>query len=277
MATPPIRGNTAAPRTGEDEGSAFERDLTVFFELKMWRWLNSLGNFTNEKSVVQRLISADVHEHLSRAVVCFRKEADFEEFDEWIRQQGRTVPYTKGNKIVRIKARTIRANVRTVSVRYVPIWLSLEEVTLGLAKYGNVLNGSRVELMVPGGHKVATERTIFTMELTGKQNVPSYVKVRGVTLSVTYQGQAKTCAGCGSTIHLAKACPLLEQRKQKSNSGAKNAGKGRPKAAPSSSTVSKPIETVRAHEVRPEERQKADQPAVPSPAVSAPETARKQG
>ena len=122
-----------------------------------------------------------------------------------------------------------------------------------------------------GGHKLGTDRTIFTMELTGKQNVPSYVKVQGVTLSVAYQGQAKTCAGCGSTIHLAKACPLLEQRKQKSNSCAKNAGKGRPKA-----TVSKPIETVRAREVRPEEHQKADQPAVPSPVVSAPETARNE-
>ena len=133
MATPPIRGNTAAPRTGEDEGSAFERDLTVFFELKMWRWLNSLGNFTNEKSVVERLISADVHEHLSRAVVCFREEADFEDFDEWIRQQGGTVPYADGTKTIRIKA---RANVRTISVRYVPIGLGLEEVTRELAKYG---------------------------------------------------------------------------------------------------------------------------------------------
>ena len=41
-----------------------------------WRWLNRLGNSNNEKSVVHRLISADVHEHLSRAVVCFRKKLD---------------------------------------------------------------------------------------------------------------------------------------------------------------------------------------------------------
>ena len=122
-----IRGNTASPRTGEDEGRAFERDLTVFFEfsgkaavpkqLEMWRWLNSLGNSTNEKSVVERLISADVHEHLSRAVVCFREEADFEDFDEWIRQQGGTVPYADGTKTIGIKAKAIRANVRTISVR----------------------------------------------------------------------------------------------------------------------------------------------------------------
>ena len=135
MATPTIRDNTAAQRTGEDEGSAFERDLTVFFEftgkaavpkqLEMWRWLNSLGNSTN-----------GVHEHLSRAVVCFRKEADFEDFDEWIRQQGGTVPYVGGTKTIRIKARAIWANVRTISVRYVPIGLGLEEVTRELAKYG---------------------------------------------------------------------------------------------------------------------------------------------
>ena len=59
MVTSNIKDNTTAPRTGEDEGSAFDRDLTVFFEfagkaavpkqLEMWRWLNSLGNSTNEK------------------------------------------------------------------------------------------------------------------------------------------------------------------------------------------------------------------------------------
>ena len=218
-----------------------------------------------------------VHEHLSRAVVCFHEEPDFEDFEEWIRQQGGTFPYADGTKTNRIKARTIRAIVRTISVRYVPIGLGLDEVTRELEKYGKVLNGSRVELAVPGGHKLATERTIFMMELTGKQNVPSYVKVRGVTLSVTYQGQAKTCTGCGSTIHLAKACSLLEQRKNKSKSGAQIARKGRAKAAPSSSTASKPIETERAHEERPEERQMADQPAVPSNSVvSAPETVREE-
>ena len=133
--------------------------------------------------------------------------------------------------------------MRTISVRYVPIGLGLDEVKLELEKYGKVLDGSRVELIVTGGIKLATERTIFTMELTGKQNFLSYVKVRGVTLSVTYQSQAKMCAGCGSTIHLAKACLLLEQQKKKSKSGAQNAGKGQPKAAPSSLANSKPNET----------------------------------
>ena len=41
-------------------------------------------------------------------------------------------------------------------------------------------------------------------------------------------------------------------------------------------TESDGLETVRAREVRPEEHQKADQPAVPSPVVSAPETARNE-
>ena len=108
---------------------------------------------------------------------------------------------------------------------------------------------------------MATKRTVFTMELSGNQNVPSYIKVRGVILSVTYQRQAKTCAGCGSTIHLTKACPLLELREKKPKSGASNTRKGRPKAAPSSPAVSMPNETERAQEEGLEDHRTADHPA----------------
>ena len=50
-----------------------------------------------------------------------------------------------------------------------------------------------------------------------------------MSLPVSYQGQKKTCGGCGSTIHLAKACPVIEERNEakKSKSGAKSIGEKR--------------------------------------------------
>ena len=85
----------------------------------------------------------------------------------------------------RLEARSIRANVREVSVQYMPIGLGINVVKQELTKYEKVLDSSRVELSAAGGVRLVTERTIFTMELTGRQNVPSYIKVKGVTLSVT--------------------------------------------------------------------------------------------
>ena len=41
--------------------------------------------------------------------------------------------------------------MRTISVRYVPVGLGLDEVKLELEKYGKVLDCSRVELTVTGG------------------------------------------------------------------------------------------------------------------------------
>ena len=156
-------------------------------QLEMWRWLNSLGD-AKERSVVQWLISADVHEHLSWAVICFGEKQSFEDFEGWIRQQGGKVPHTEGTKLYRINTRSIRANVRAVSIRYVTIRLGLDVVKGELAKYGEVLDSSRVKLSAAGGVRLATERSsIFKMELTGRQNVPSYIKVKGVTLLVTYQ------------------------------------------------------------------------------------------
>ena len=183
------------------------REKTLFFnfketnlnpsELEIHRWPRGLGIQDGELKVI------DYHYHTKHVVIKFVNQEDL---DKFIEQNGDQVDYETNGITFEIPITIAGSKRKTVKVKFIPDELEVIEVIEVFKKYGKVnkFTWEEPNTIFPDLFKVKRERILVDMIIN--KNIPSFILVKGIKLSINYLGQTKTCSKCNETTHIAKNC-----------------------------------------------------------------------
>lgn len=94
--------------------------------------------------------------------------------------------------------------IRTVRIFELPFEVTAEQINDVVSSYGTVL--SNIAERWSGAHKFPVFNGIRQLKVDLRRHIPSYIDVCGYRAIVMYEGQPKTCAGCGATGHVRAQC-----------------------------------------------------------------------
>lgn len=94
--------------------------------------------------------------------------------------------------------------IRTVRIFELPFEVTGEQINAVVSSYGKVL--SNVPERWSGTHKFPVLNGIRQLKVELQKHIPSYINVCGYRAIVMYDGQPRTCAGCGATGHVRAQC-----------------------------------------------------------------------
>lgn len=96
--------------------------------------------------------------------------------------------------------------LRTIRVFELPFEVPENIVTAAFSPYGNVLGHTAEKWKTFETYPVLNGVRQIQIEL--KKHVPSYLNIGGCRAIIMYDGQPRTCAGCGQEGHVRQHCPL---------------------------------------------------------------------
>jgi hypothetical protein len=189
--------------------NSVKRERTVFFlfrdfdlnpaELEIHRWLRSLGVKDEDVSII------DYHFHLKQVVVKFASQ---EIFDSFLLKHSIEAIFERNGLRYSIPLEIAGSTRRTVKIKFVPDEMNTGIIQAALEQYGMVGKIEREfpEVRNPDMLNAKRERLLVDMNLN--KNIPSFITVMGMKLSVSYFGQIKTCSKCDSPNHDARDCKI---------------------------------------------------------------------
>ena len=101
---------------------------------------------------------------------------------------------------------------KLVRVLDLPWKMPSSHVMSVLSQYGTPLGEMQFEYWRRGKTLMKVSNGTRVVRMCVTKPIPSYLNIQGVPAVVLYEGQAKTCAMCGSTDHLVKVCPRKQNR-----------------------------------------------------------------
>lgn len=163
------------------------------------------------------ITSSVVYLKLSNDTVCDKLVRDH--------QNGLKFKHSDGN----VGAVTIdHAGIRTIRVFELPFEVPEKEVITALQPYGRVLSHVHEKWTTFTTYPVLNGVRQVRIDLT--KHVPSYLTIGGCRAIIIYDGQPKTCSGCGKEGHVRSEC--AQKRITQIPTG---------EAVPTPSTVSMPL------------------------------------
>lgn len=100
---------------------------------------------------------------------------------------------------------------RTVRVFDLPPELDNDVIGAALAPYGTVARV--VEEKWAGDYYYQCSSAVRRVQIALTKHVPSYVRIAGVKVLTSYDGQPRTCAVCDATDHARNQCPNKNRKK----------------------------------------------------------------
>lgn len=185
-----------------------EREKSIFFDFKdvdfiptepeIHRWVMNKGVKEGD------IYICDFHYHTKQAIIKFHQQPKLNDF---LSNNPSPINFQKNNQSFPIPIIIPGKTSRKIKIRYVPDELNLDALHAALEQYGEVGDFEWEAPqpnpdIIPG---VRRERIIFDVKL--KKEIPSFIKVTGCRLAVTYQGQTKTCPRCNTETHEGSPCP----------------------------------------------------------------------
>lgn len=127
--------------------------------------------------------------------------------------------------------------IRTVRIFELPFEVPAEDINAALAKYGKVVSNVAEKWM---SFKVPVLNGVRQVKIELKTHIPSYISICGYRAIIMYDGQPRTCSGCGSTGHVRAQC--IQRRVTQVPTG---------ETAPADRMTTLPISYVAAARLRP--------------------------
>lgn len=94
--------------------------------------------------------------------------------------------------------------IRTVRIFELPFEITAEQINAVVSPYGNII--SNVAEKWSSAHKFPVLNGIRQLRVELHKHIPSYIYVCGYRAIVSYDGQPRTCSGCGQPGHVRSQC-----------------------------------------------------------------------
>ena len=187
------------------------RRNTIIFDLREAPQLSILAQhnwLVNELEIpMEKLDVVDYNFYKKIGILKFMDEASFENFKEKFNNMNVPLTDEKG-ETHKINYKTNNDKSKRIRISQLTTCENMEEIKKYFEQFGKVKNCEWEKNKIKMGEKTfETRRGILRMDIEMANEIPSFIKYKGVTLMVTYYGQIKTCAVCSKAGHMAKECP----------------------------------------------------------------------